>query len=49
MLDIDECDTSVHSCEVASTCTNTDGSYTCGCNPGKQLNNNGRTCAGINH
>ena len=41
--DIDECmeDPCDHNC------TNTDGSFTCSCNNGYELDENGRSCNGI--
>ncbi|KAK7092309.1 mucin-like protein isoform X2 [Littorina saxatilis] len=47
-LDVDECaaGSSVHGCQV--TCTNTEGSYECGCGPGYRLANDGRTCQDVN-
>ena len=43
-LDIDECSTNSHSCDVNAVCGNTVGSYTCACKPG--YSGNGRTCSG---
>lgn len=43
--DIDECTNGTNTCQ--QTCTNTDGSYTCGCNSGYVLNNDGSTCSDI--
>ncbi|XP_019641639.1 PREDICTED: fibulin-1-like isoform X1 [Branchiostoma belcheri] len=40
--DIDECAADIDNC--AQVCTNTDGSYTCGCNPGYVLNADGVSC-----
>ena len=34
LLDIDECSTGEHGCDMLATCVNTDGSYTCNCFPG---------------
>ena len=42
--DINECSTGVSGCQ--QTCTNTEGSFLCGCNSGFNLNSNGRTCSG---
>ena len=42
--DINECTLGTHRC--VQTCTNTAGSYTCGCNTGYMLNSNGFTCDG---
>jgi len=33
-LDIDECSEGTHDCAVGASCTNTPGSYRCGCPPG---------------
>ena len=41
--DIDECKGN-HSCQVNATCTNTNGSYVCVCEPG--FNGNGQSCTG---
>ena len=41
--DIDECST--NPCD--HTCTNTDGSFTCSCNNGYELDENGRSCNGM--
>uniref|UniRef100_A0A0G4HN54 EGF-like domain-containing protein n=1 Tax=Chromera velia CCMP2878 TaxID=1169474 RepID=A0A0G4HN54_9ALVE len=32
--DIDECSTNAHSCHAAAACTNSKGSFSCGCNQG---------------
>ena len=48
--DIDECSDENDGC--SQTCTNTIGSYICGCNTGFVLDSNGATCNGeyyINH
>ena len=42
--DINECDDGTNDC--SQTCTNTIGSYICGCNSGFVLNNDGATCNG---
>ena len=44
-LDIDECSSNNGGC--AQVCTNTPGSYTCGCNPGYELDGDGLSCNGI--
>ena len=44
VLDIHECSTSSHSCDVNAVCSNTVGSYTCACKLG--YSGNGRTCSG---
>jgi len=41
--DIDECQLGVHSCQ--QLCTNTDGSFQCGCTAGFQVDSNG-SCIG---
>ena len=41
--DIDECKGN-HSCHVNATCTNTNGSFVCECQPG--FNGNGKKCTG---
>ena len=42
-LDIDECSDDV----CTQTCTNTEGSFTCGCNSGYELDADGTTCNGM--
>ena len=42
--DIDECIDGTHNC--SQTCTNTVGSFTCGCNGGYLLDIDGFTCNG---
>ena len=44
-LDIDECSDGTHYC--SQTCTNTVGSFTCGCNYGYLLDVDGTTCNGM--
>ena len=44
-VDIDECSVGTHDC--SQTCTNTIGSYICGCNPGFVLDSDGATCNGM--
>ena len=46
-LDIDECSSNNGGC--AQVCTNTPGSYTCGCNPGYELNGDGFSCNGMSY
>ena len=41
--DIDECTEG----PCNHTCTNTDGSFTCSCNNGYELDDNGRSCNGM--
>ena len=43
--DIDECSSNNGGC--AQVCTNTPGSYTCGCDPGYELDGDGFSCNGI--
>ena len=45
ILDVDECDQGTHTCDINAGCTNTVGSYTCGCNVGYR--GDGRTCNGM--
>ncbi|XP_064384249.1 uncharacterized protein LOC135333252 isoform X3 [Halichondria panicea] len=45
-LDIDECSLNANLCH--QICTNTDGSYTCECNEGYQLMDDGFNCEDIN-
>ena len=46
ILDINECDQSLHQCHANAYCTNTNGSFTCTCSNG--YSGNGTTCEGIN-
>ena len=41
--DRNECDLTV----CSQSCTNTEGSYSCGCYTGYQLENDGKTCSGM--
>ena len=43
-VDIDECLSNNGGCH--HNCHNSDGSYTCSCNDGYQLNSDGHTCEG---
>ena len=43
--DIDECSERTHDC--SQICTNTDGSFICGCNSGYLLDSDGATCNGM--
>ena len=45
VVDIDECEDDTDGC--SHTCTNTQGSFTCGCNDGYVLNVDGTTCDGM--
>lgn len=44
VADIDECAENTDGC--AQLCTNTVGSFTCGCRTGYDLSSDGRTCQG---
>ena len=44
-LDIDECSNGTHIC--SQICTNTEGSFICGCNSGFLLGADGATCTGM--
>ena len=46
LLDINECDTANGGCE--HNCTNTIGSFSCSCDTGYQLDENGLNCTGEN-
>ena len=43
--DINECTNGTHNCHAAATCNNTEGSFTCACNPG--WNGDGVNCTGM--
>ena len=43
--DVDECSANIDGC--AQSCTNTVGSYQCGCGAGYTLNSDGHTCDGM--
>ena len=43
--DIDECNNGTHNC--SQMCTNTNGSFTCGCKNGYQLDPDEVTCNGM--
>ena len=43
--DIDECSEGIDNCN--QTCTNTEGSFTCGCDDGYLLYSDETTCNGI--
>ena len=42
---MDECSDGTHNC--SQTCTNTEGSFICGCNGGYELDGDGATCNGM--
>ena len=44
VLDVDECSTNSHSCDVNAVCSDTHGSYSCACKAG--YSGDGRTCSG---
>ena len=44
-LDIDECSDGTDNC--SHICTNSDGSFTCGCYSGYMLDADGRSCYGV--
>ena len=44
-IDVDECGDDTDGC--SQTCTNTEGSFTCGCTDGYVLNVDGTTCDGM--
>lgn len=44
IIDVDECSTTRNNC--TQICTNTIGSYQCGCNAGYMLDTDGLTCSG---
>lgn len=44
LLDIDECQSGTHNCDVNAECTNSQGSFTCTCKEGYRAN--GDTCEG---
>ena len=43
ILDLDECQEGTHNCHANAACMNTNGSFTCLCNPG--FTGNGVNCA----
>ena len=47
-LDINECvlGGTYNECEVQSRCSNIVGDYACGCNPGDEIEADGRNCRG---
>jgi Coagulation Factor Xa inhibitory site/EGF domain/Calcium-binding EGF domain/Complement Clr-like EGF-like/Regulator of chromosome condensation (RCC1) repeat len=45
-VDVNECSTNNGGC--SQTCSNTQGGFTCSCNPGYQLDADGKTCNDVN-
>ena len=45
IVDVDECSTNSHSCDVNAVCSNIRGSYTCKCKAG--YSGDGKTCSGM--
>ena len=45
VIDTDECVSGEHDCD--QNCHNNDGSYTCTCEDGYTLSNDGKTCDGM--
>ena len=45
-LDINECSTGRHSCDLNSTCVNLPGTYSCPCKTGFAVNPLGNVCEG---
>lgn len=43
--DVDECALRLDNCDIEATCSNTQGSFSCTCNPG--WSGSGTTCAGM--
>ena len=46
LLDIDECASNTHDCDVKADCKNKAGLFVCTCHEGYQ--GNGKTCEGMN-
>ena len=44
-IDVDECSEGSHNCD--QICTNTDGSFTCSCEPGFKLSTDRKSCIGM--
>ena len=45
--DFDECASNIHNCDLAASCSNTEGSFTCSCNNG--YIGDGHQCSGVFH
>ena len=45
VIDTDECVSGEHNCD--QNCHNNEGSYTCTCEDGYTLSNDGKTCVGV--
>ena len=45
IMDVDECRSGTHNCDVNAVCTKTNGGFTCACNDG--FNGDGTSCTGI--
>jgi len=44
VLDVDECSSNSHSCDVNAVCSNTPGSHNCSCKAG--FSGDGKSCTG---
>ena len=44
LIDIDECTTNRHNCDINASCNNTEGSHNCTCKPG--YSGDGSNCTG---
>ena len=44
LIDIDECTTNRHNCDISAFCNNTEGSHNCTCKPG--YSGDGSNCTG---
>lgn len=45
LTDVDECSEDIHDCE--QLCLNNNGSFSCNCEIGYRIDQNGRTCNGM--
>ena len=43
-IDVDECTTNEHDCDLHEVCVNNVGGYTCQCKEGFERGNQGRSC-----